>query len=113
MARLSLASWHIPSTLPATQRWHESRRAVLIWCRLFRMSKIAKLHAREILDSRGKPTVEAEVHLEGGIVGRASVPSGASTGAAEASELRDGDAPRFDGAGVRRAVANIVEQICP
>ena len=56
------------------------------------MSKIAKIHAREILDSRGKPTVEAEVHLEGGVVGRASVPSGASTGAAEACELRDGDA---------------------
>ena len=56
------------------------------------MTKIIKVHAREILDSRGKPTVEAEVHLEGGIVGRASVPSGASTGAAEACELRDGDA---------------------
>ena len=53
--------------------------------------RITRIHAREILDSRGKPTVEAEVHLEGGVVGRASVPSGASTGAAEACELRDGD----------------------
>ena len=71
------------------------------------MPKIVKVHAREILDSRGKPTVEAEVHLEGGIVGRASVPSGASTGAAEACELRDGDAARYDGLGVRRAVENV------
>src|SRR5437868_5300959 len=77
------------------------------------MAKIAKLQAREILDSRGKPTVEAEVHLDSGIVGRASVPSGASTGIAEACELRDGDATRYDGAGVRRAVANIVEHIGP
>src|SRR5262245_2241694 len=75
------------------------------------MAKIAKVHAREILDSRGKPTVEAEVHLENGVVGIASVPSGASTGTAEACELRDGDATRYGGAGVRRAVASIVEQI--
>ncbi len=77
------------------------------------MPKVVKLHAREILDSRGKPTVEAEVHLDGGIVGRASVPSGASTGTAEACELRDGDMARYDGAGVRRAVTNILEQIGP
>ena len=69
--------------------------------------KITKVHAREILDSRGKPTVEAEVHLEGGIVGRVSVPSGASTGAAEVCELRDNDAGRYDGLGVRRAVENV------
>ena len=61
------------------------------------MSKISFVHAREILDSRGKPTVEAEVHLEGGLVGVASVPSGASTGAAEAWELRDGERERYDG----------------
>src|SRR5215471_668051 len=77
------------------------------------MPKIAKVYAREILDSRGKPTVEAEVHLENGVVGMASVPSGASTGTAEACELRDGEVTRYDGAGVRRAVANIVEQIGP
>src|SRR5262245_1556102 len=77
------------------------------------MPKIAKVHAREVLDSRGKPTVEAEVRLENGIVGVASVPSGASTGTAEACELRDGEATRYNGAGVRRAVANIVGQIRP
>ncbi len=71
------------------------------------MSKISSILAREILDSRGKPTVEAEVHLEGGFTGMASVPSGASTGAAEACELRDGDLARYDGQGVRRAVENV------
>jgi enolase 1/2/3 len=79
----------------------------------FGMAKIVKVNAREILDSRGKPTVEAEVHLEGGMVGQASVPSGASTGTAEACELRDGDARRYDGAGVKRAVANVVDKIGP
>jgi enolase len=68
---------------------------------------IAALRAREILDSRGKPTVEVEVRLEGGAVGRAAVPSGASTGAHEALELRDGDKARFRGAGVRKAVENV------
>lgn len=63
--------------------------------------------AREILDSRGNPTVEAEVHLQGGAVGRAAVPSGASTGAHEAVELRDGDKQRFNGKGVLRAVRNV------
>jgi enolase len=77
------------------------------------MSKISSIHAREILDSRGKPTVEAEVHLEGGLVGVASVPSGASTGAAEACELRDGERERYDGQGVRRAVENVKEIIAP
>src|SRR4051812_48732880 len=77
------------------------------------MVKITRLHAREILDSRGKPTIEAEVHLDSGIVGRASVPSGASTGAAEACELRDGDAARYDGSSVQRAVANVIGQLGP
>src|SRR5437762_12409987 len=77
------------------------------------MAKIARLHAREILDSRGKPTVEAEVHLDTGRIGRASVPSGASTGAAEACELRDGDANRYEGAGVACAVTSIIDQIGP
>ena len=77
------------------------------------MSKISSIHAREILDSRGKPTVEAEVHLGGGLVGVASVPSGASTGAAEACELRDGERERYDGQGVRRAVENVNRVIAP
>ena len=75
--------------------------------------KITRIHACEILDSRGRPTVEAEVHLQGGVVGRASVPSGASTGTAEAHELRDGDAGRYDGLGVRRAVENVESTIAP
>ena len=77
------------------------------------MPKIIKVHAREILDSRGKPTVEAEVRLEGGIVGRASVPSGASTGAAEACELRDRDHDWYDGNGVQQAVRNVILIIGP
>ena len=71
------------------------------------MSKIADVRALVILDSRGNPTVEAEVLLTGGARGRAAVPSGASTGSREAVELRDGDAERFGGKGVRRAVANV------
>ena len=69
--------------------------------------KIAKVHGREILDSRGNPTVEVEVTLEGGGFGRAMVPSGASTGEREALELRDGDKSRYLGKGVRQAVANV------
>ncbi len=69
--------------------------------------KIAKVHGREILDSRGNPTVEVEVTLEGGAFGRALVPSGASTGEREALELRDGDKARYLGKGVRKAVAHV------
>jgi enolase len=69
--------------------------------------KIQRVHAREILDSRGNPTVEVEVTLDGGIFGRAAVPSGASTGQREALELRDGDKKRYLGKGVSRAVANV------
>jgi enolase len=71
------------------------------------MSKIEKIVAREILDSRGNPTVEVDVYLESGVVGRASVPSGASTGENEAIELRDGDKSRYLGKGVLKAVANV------
>ncbi|WCE04185.1 phosphopyruvate hydratase [Pseudoxanthomonas sp. JBR18] len=71
------------------------------------MTNIAKIHAREILDSRGNPTLEAEVTLTDGSFGRAAVPSGASTGAKEAVELRDGDKTRYLGKGVRKAVENI------
>ncbi|MGE0448902.1 MAG: phosphopyruvate hydratase [Vicinamibacterales bacterium] len=69
--------------------------------------KITRIHGREILDSRGNPTVEVDVTLEGGALGRAAVPSGASTGEREALELRDGDKSRYLGKGVRKAVANV------
>lgn len=75
--------------------------------------KIAKIHGREILDSRGNPTVEVDVTLECGIIGRASVPSGASTGENEALELRDNDANRYNGKGVSQAVENINKLIAP
>jgi enolase len=71
------------------------------------MTSITKIHAREILDSRGNPTLEAEVTLSSGHIGRAAVPSGASTGSKEAVELRDGDKTRYMGKGVKKAVANV------
>lgn len=74
---------------------------------------IVEIHAREILDSRGRPTVEAEVTLESGVTGLAQVPSGASTGTFEAHELRDDDPGRYGGKGVLKAVENIEEQISP
>ncbi len=77
------------------------------------MSQIVDIHAREILDSRGNPTVEADVILEDGTMGRAAVPSGASTGEHEAIELRDGESDRYGGKGVRHAVRNIEEAIAP
>ena len=75
--------------------------------------KIEKIHAREILDSRGNPTVEVEVTLENGVMGRAAVPSGASTGENEALELRDGDKERYLGKGVQKAVDNVNKVIAP
>ena len=75
------------------------------------MSKIVDIRGREILDSRGNPTVEADVDLESGAVGRAAVPSGASTGTREAVELRDGDKKRYLGKGVLKAVANVNGEI--
>src|SRR6478736_1301652 len=77
------------------------------------MTEIVWLHAREVIDSRGNPTVEAEVGLDGGALGRAIVPSGASTGEHEALELRDGDAARFLGKGVLKAVDHIRDVIAP
>jgi len=77
------------------------------------MSSIVAIQAREILDSRGNPTVEADVIIAGGIYGRAAVPSGASTGEHEANELRDGDAKRYGGKGVLKAVKNVVKLIEP
>lgn len=76
-------------------------------------TSIQAVHAREILDSRGNPTVEVEVYLESGVRGRAAVPSGASTGAHEALELRDGDKNRYGGKGTLKAVANVCEVIEP
>src|SRR2546430_1395872 len=77
------------------------------------MTEIVWLHAREVLDSRGNPTVEAEVGLDGGALGRAIVPSGASTGEHEALELRDGDAKRYLGKGVTKAVDHVRDVIAP
>ena len=74
---------------------------------------IKKVVAREILDSRGNPTVECEVHLESGLCGMAAVPSGASTGEHEALELRDGDPRRYLKKGVLKAVANVTKMLAP
>ena len=74
-------------------------------------STIASVWAREILDSRGNPTVEVEVSLESGHIGRAAVPSGASTGSREALEMRDGDKKRYKGKGVTRAVEHVNGEI--
>jgi enolase len=76
-------------------------------------TSIARINAREILDSRGNPTVEVDVHLDGGAMGRAAVPSGASTGEHEAWELRDGDKKRYGGKGVTKAVRSVTETIAP
>ena len=76
------------------------------------MSAIVDVIAREILDSRGNPTIEADVVLESGAMGRAAVPSGASTGSKEAIELRDGDTARYLGKGVRKAVDHVNTEIC-
>src|SRR5580704_12818270 len=77
------------------------------------MSKIADIRGREIVDSRGNPTVEADVILDSGVRGRAAVPSGASTGSREAVELRDGDSKRYQGKGVLKAVENINTVLAP
>src|SRR6185312_13273722 len=77
------------------------------------MESIASVHAREILDSRGNPTVEADLVLRSGARGRAAVPSGASTGEHEAVELRDGDPRRFLGKGVTKAVDNVNKILAP
>jgi enolase len=77
------------------------------------MSIIAQITAREVLDSRGNPTIEVDVMLEDGTTGRAIAPSGASTGSHEAVELSDGDKDRFGGKGVKNAVANVRDKIAP
>lgn len=75
------------------------------------MTKIVSVVGREILDSRGNPTVEAEVELDGGVIGLAAVPSGASTGEKEAVELRDGDGTRYGGKGVKKAASHISKEL--
>ena len=75
------------------------------------MSSIESVHAREILDSRGNPTIEVEIILDDGAFGRAAVPSGASTGVHEALELRDGEKSRYGGKGVLKAVEHINKEI--
>ena len=77
------------------------------------MPYISSIHAREVIDSRGNPTIEVEVATESGAFGRAIVPSGASTGEREALELRDGDKKRFGGKGVLKAVENVNDIIAP
>src|SRR5215216_3087306 len=77
------------------------------------MNKIDRLVGREVLDSRGRPTVEVDIFVNGNLAGQAIVPSGASTGTAEALELRDGDPLRYDGYGVLKAVAHVNEKIAP
>ena len=77
------------------------------------MPLIVDIVAREILDSRGNPTIEVDVMLDTGSFGRAAIPSGASTGKFEAVELRDGDKSRYNGKGVLKAVENVNEQIAP
>ena len=89
------------------------RKAVLVRAENMASTTISRVHAREILDSRGNPTVEVDVRLENGTLGRAAVPSGASTGEHEAWELRDGNKDRFGGKGVKRAVANVNDKIAP
>src|SRR5881628_3156260 len=77
------------------------------------MSTIYDIKAREIIDSRGNPTIEVDVLLDNGAMGRAAVPSGASTGEHEALELRDGDKRRYGGKGVKKAIANVNDKIAP
>src|SRR5262249_33771671 len=88
-------------------------KAVLVRPEPMASTSIKHIHAREILDSGGNPTIEVDIRVESGARGRAAVPSGASTGEHEALELRDGDKGRFGGKGVRNAVANVNEKIAP
>ncbi len=88
-------------------------KAVLTRAESMARTSISRIHAREILDSRGNPTIEVDVRLESGALGRAAIPSGASTGEHEAWELRDGNKNRFGGKGVKKAVGNVNEKIAP
>src|SRR6266704_1444415 len=109
-------NWFLPASLNTglddTDLPREAK-AVLVRAERMASTSITHIHAREILDSRGNPTIEADVRVESGALGRAAVPSGASTGEHEALELRDGDKSRFGGKSVRKAVANVNEKIAP
>src|SRR5687767_11213630 len=105
--RVTVLSIRRPGGPPARQRRNHPRQ------RSPMNTSITSIHAREILDSRGNPTVEAEVTLDGGAMGRAAVPSGASTGVNEALELRDGDKKRYMGKGVLKALSNVRDVIAP
>lgn len=96
-------------------RWGRGSHFAVLYMNylIYKIMRIKNVHAREILDSRGNPTVEVEITLESGVMGRASVPSGASTGENEALELRDGDKKRFGGKGVLKAVDNVNKKIAP
>ena len=121
LAKLPIGISHGPSRFPPgllhigsndTDLPREAK-AVLIRTGHMASTSITHIHAREILDSRGNPTIEADVRVESGALGRAAVPSGASTGEHEALELRDGDKSRFGGKSVRKAVANVNQKIAP
>ena len=101
------SDWGGPASRPRTSESHHNPR------RGPTMTRITEVHAYEILDSRGNPTVEVEVILEDGSLGRAAVPSGASTGKQEALELRDGDSTRYGGKGVLQAVRNVEQELAP
>src|SRR4026209_61884 len=105
--------WPSSYTYSADTDLPREAKAVLLGTTLMASTSITHIHAREILDSRGNPTIEADVRVESGALGRAAVPSGASTGEHEALELRDGDKSRFGGKSVRKAVANVNDKIAP
>jgi enolase len=118
VAIISCESWY--TTRPGAKRRfriaERGTRVAIISCESWyttRMTEIVWLHAREVLDSRGNPTVEAEIGLDSGALGRAIVPSGASTGEHEALELRDGDAKRWLGKGVGKAIDHVRDVIAP
>src|SRR3989344_5791768 len=110
----SLRKFRVPFIdIAATMTMRTQEKTVAtIHCGVYNAGmKIQSIRAREILDSRGNPTVEADIILDDGTMGRAAVPSGASTGAHEAHELRDGDKKRYGGKGVLKAVANVEGEI--
>jgi enolase 1/2/3 len=111
--RGELASLFAKHLMRIKRRLRGVAKPVLIPRQVMASTDIAQIMAREILDSRGNPTTEVDVRLEGGALGRAAVPSGASTGEHEAWELRDGDKKRYGGKGVLLAVGNVKEKIAP
>src|ERR1700679_336937 len=107
------ASWQSKNNFVNNVFLDSARLGFIMRVHFYFMTNIQSILAREILDSRGNPTVEVDVTLCCGTVGRAAVPSGASTGEHEAIELRDGDKKRFGGKGVQKAVKNVTSLIAP